>query len=93
MAIFADDARQDAFFDALEGLIAEYPEITNGDPDDLADEITDGFDPSSPKMLAGLVLLLATNNVDGWSELTVLRPRNQLHYFTTGMLHQGLSLQ
>lgn len=91
--VWRDVDRQQAFFAKLEGLLSEFPEIVDRDVEELTDEILDGYDPSSPKMLTGLVVLVAHDNLADWSEMTVLHPRQQSHYMTTGMLHQALGMQ
>lgn len=92
MAIWKDDARHESFFAAVEALLDEYPELAAGDDDEEVDAILDGYDPASPKVVSGIVVLVAHGNLDGWSELTYTAPPHQSHYLTVGMLYKALRL-
>ena len=92
-AIWKDNDRRAEFFARLEELIGEYPELLGPqDPDDIVDEVVDGYDPKSPKIRTGIVLVLAYGNLDYWDELVPTSPLAQSHYMTIGMLHQALHL-
>ena len=94
--------RQDEFFARLEALMSEYPEITNVmsrqyalDPADSMWESTNdqpGYDPSSPVMVTGIVLIVTSTNTEGWEDMTVSEPYQQSIYMTHGIIGEALSI-
>lgn len=90
-AIWKDEERRTEFFARLEHLLGDYPELLGPqDQEDIVDEVLNGYDPNTPKLCNGIVLVLAYGNLDHWDELVTTQPKAQSHYMTIGMLHQAL---
>lgn len=80
--------RKEKFFDRLNELISEYPEIISpyeDEDDDDHDEDCD-FDPNSPKVVTGMVLLITTNDLNNYETLFFEKPLEQSHFHTVGMV-------
>lgn len=95
--LFPDRATQDRFFTELRDLIDRYPSIggrmsataaDNPDAEWAAPQPGwhNGFDPSSPMLLEGLVLVVSHRNLDGFEDLSVIRQRESSHYQDLGLL-------
>jgi hypothetical protein len=80
--------RRKEFHEKLVALIGEYPELA---VDPLEDEY-EGFDPESPRMLQGHVLVLSYENLDGYGQLLWSAPFDQNYYQTLGMLAKAADI-
>jgi len=86
--MFLTDERNKEFFERLEELVAQYGELelfgdVSEDPD---------FDPASPRILEGIVLILSHRNMQGVSSLTCIDKLHQNRFFTMGMLQGALDV-
>lgn len=100
--VWPDTTRRNEFFDRLQTLIGEYPELTSTlvrmhqqDPaDSYWDQLGDtpGYNPSSPVMITGIALLIATTNTEGWEEMVLTEPHGQSIYMTHGMIGEALNM-
>ncbi len=84
--------RKKEFFSRLDQLILEYPELTTPyhTPDcDHEDEDPD-FDPSAPKVITGVILLVTTCDLNNYEGMFLERPYEQSHFHTLGMVHAAL---
>ena len=89
MATFKDLARRDEFWQRLEALLDEYPEIMAGFDDVLDGEMDERgllFNPDTPKYWQGFVLIVSVRNMDDWESMVVLDPAKQSGYMTDGLL-------
>ena len=94
-------ARRNEFFDRLSALMDEYPELTNQmsrqyavDPSAPYWELRDdepAYDPASPVMVTGIVLIISTSNTEGWEDVTVTEPFRQSSFLTHGLIGEALS--
>lgn len=82
--------KKEKFFDRLNDLISEYPEIISHyqDEDDEHDHDCD-FDPNAPKVVSGIVLLVTTRDLNGYETLFLERPFGQSHFHTSGMVRSA----
>lgn len=101
--LFPDRATQDRFFVELRELIERYPSIGGrmaatfeGDPDAEwaapCDSYHKGFDPASPMLCDGLIVIVSHRNLDGFEDMSVIRPRETSHYQDLGLLHAALDV-
>jgi len=81
--------RRKEFHEKLVALLSDYPEIAT-DMLDL-DEI-EGFDPNSPRVLQGHVLVVAYENLDVYGQLLWSAPYDQNYYQTLGMLQKAADI-
>lgn len=94
-------ARRNEFFAKLEALIDEYPELTDSmsrqyklDPSGPYWEAQDDepkYDPTSPVMVTGIVLVVSTTNTEGWEDIIVTEPFRQSSFMTHGLIGEALS--
>ena len=101
IAVWPDTVRRNEFFAKLEALIQQYPELTTTLSRQYAAGSEYGFetegdwppyDPNSPTMINGLVLVITTVNMDGWEDLVVTEPTAQSRYLTGGIVSKALEL-
>jgi hypothetical protein len=96
VSAFVTPARRGEFFDKLDALLNEFPEIESRmkrsyaeDPTDpywTDDEEHQEFDPASPVVRTGIVLVLAHSNMQQWEDISWLDPLTQPHFMTKGLL-------
>lgn len=79
--VWDDPSRQQEFFTRLEALLNEYPELTTSNID------IEGFDPATPKVINGLLLMVNWQNLDGWGETFWTNPPGQHRFTSIGMAH------
>lgn len=95
---FDTKARRIEFFDRLDQLLNDYPELQTrmlrSYEEDPADEHwisqEENFDPQSPTLRTGLVLVIAHANMQMWEDVTFLEPPNQSRFLTAGLLTNAL---
>ena len=73
----------------LDRLISDYPELVTPFHDIDCDN-TDGFDPSAPKIVTGVVLLITTRDVNDYENMFLEKPEEQSHFHTLGMVKAAL---
>ena len=103
--IWDSKQQRDQFFQELRDLLAKYPNIALNQrreyerrPELLADyEVEDDgyprWDPESPMILHGIVLLVNHSNLEHFEDLQLLIPFEQSNYHTVGMLSNALMVQ
>jgi len=79
-------ARRDEFFDRLNNLISEFPELTSVDEDDEF-SCNCGFDRDSPRMVTGIVLAVIIRNLDDFEQIFWTTPYGQSHFLTKGIIN------
>jgi hypothetical protein len=95
--LFPDRATQDRFFAELRELIERFPSIGGrmaatfaADPSADWAQPVEGhhavFDPASPMLCDGLVVIVSHRNLDGFEEMSVIRQRESSHYHDLGLL-------
>lgn len=82
--------RKKEFFNRLENLIAEYPELTSIPNDDGCFD-DDDFDPAAPSIITGLIIVVSTKDINDYEQLFVEKPYEQSHFHTIGMMKSALA--
>lgn len=86
------NSRRDQFFHRLEALMAEYPDImTKPTVGDHEFECECGYNPDTPKIISGMVVIVTTRNADDWEQLFWEKPSNQSYFHTIGMVREVLN--
>jgi hypothetical protein len=78
-----DTDERNKFHEELAELIAKYPGLSN-EPE-YHEDCDCGFDPDSPKMLTGVLLVLSYQNMDAYNELFWTDPLHQSHFTSVGL--------
>jgi hypothetical protein len=86
-----DHARRTLFHDKLSELIMEFPELMVNSSYDTDTSESD-YDPSTPKMLVGQVLVIAWQNMENYTELFYTDPLPQNHFLSLGMVTSAKAL-
>lgn len=81
--------KRDEFHRRLKELMGEYPEMFES-PEDA--EHCEHYDPSSPKVITGLVLVYSTQNLDRFEEIFWTDPAEQVHWLGIGLLKSAAAL-
>lgn len=81
--------RKKEFFNRLENLIAEYPELTSRPDDDVC--FDEDFDPSAPSIITGLIIVVSIKDINDYEQLFVEKPYEQSHFHTIGMMKSALA--
>lgn len=92
---------RDAFFVDLRDLLAKYPNIAGhmareyeNDPTNPAwspDESYDRFNPRSPMIVQGIVLIVSHANLEHYEDVATLSPFEQSTFMTQGLLSKASS--
>lgn len=93
--IWPNTARRDEFFQRLAALIDEFPEISSflrrayeaSHFDGIDIEPEWAYNPESPTIIQGLVLIVSTTNMEMWEDVMVMDPTRQSQYLTEGLLN------
>lgn len=83
------NTRRDRFFHRLEELISEYPDVMT-QPNCTEYDCDCDYNPNSPKMISGMVVIVTTRNADDWEQLFWEKPSGQSHFHTIGMVREVL---
>lgn len=100
--VWASKQHRDAFFADLRELMARYPCIANGmareydsDPTNSKwsgdDNGYDRFNPKSPMILQGVVVIVSHANLEHFEDMVTLVPYEQSGFMTQGMLTKASS--
>lgn len=85
------------FFAELKVLLDKYPhlgamDIREVDDEDDIDEGYPAFDPNSPMILQGVVLVLSYSNLEHYENIQILTPFEQSYYMSCGLLTRADTL-
>ena len=76
--------KRDAFFEKLNALISEFPELTEAD---VHHEDCDcGFNPDSPIIVTGIIVGVTIRNTDDFEQIFWTTPYGQSHFTTKGVI-------
>jgi len=98
---FGGEERRIEFFDRLSDLLDDFPELQTrmqrshqNDPSDdhWYDEDGEDFDPQSPTLRTGIVLVIAHANMQMWEDISFLEPPHQSRFLTVGLLTEALDV-
>ena len=77
--------KRDAFFEKLNALISEFPELTEAD---VHHEDCDcGFNPDSPIIVTGIIVGVTIRNTDDFEQIFWTTPYGQSHFLTKGIIN------
>lgn len=89
-AVFSDTARRDEFWADINEVMARFPEVGRLPDSSFTDEDKDNggnyFDPSSPCMIDGMVIVYSVRNLQGFEMLVVSDPTAQSQFVTKGLI-------
>lgn len=93
--------KKNEFFEDLRALIAKHPNLADRMARENAevpicieehDDGTDQYDPDSPVLLEGIVVLLSFTNLERYENLIILDPYEQSSFMTNGMLNRAVTV-
>ena len=91
---FQTAQERDEFWARIDSVIADYPSLLNGldaiyEGDD--DSYGDVYNPMSPKVVTGRVLILGCANLENWESFIVIDPQDQSVFIKDGLIANAAS--
>lgn len=88
---------RDQFFAEFKELLEKYPHLKSTDdaPERFGEDVVDGypeFDPTSPLILQGVVIILSYSNLEHFENIQILNPFEQSFYMSYGLLNRASTL-
>lgn len=84
------------FFAELSTLLEKYANIAENMARNYTADPTAGwdpeYDPTSPVIVRGIVIVITHANMENFEDLQILEPYDQSHYLTAGMLGRASSI-
>lgn len=91
MPAWPNKQTRDQFFAEFKELLEKYPHLksTEDAPERFGEDMEDGypeFDPASPLILQGIVVILSYSNLEHFEDIQILDPFEQSFYMSYGLL-------